>query len=47
MVISGLGAMVLWRYFELGGIMYEVGPGVIAGFVPYIISTLFKEKAAA
>jgi hypothetical protein len=36
-------SLVLWRYLELGGIMYEVGLGVIAGFIPFAIESIVKK----
>ncbi len=35
-VITGLAAMLLWRYFELNFLVYEVAPGMLAGFVPFM-----------
>jgi sodium/proline symporter len=41
MMLTGLGSMLLWRYFELTGVMYEVAPGMIAGFIPYLLGKIF------
>jgi hypothetical protein len=36
--------MLLWRYFELTGVMYEVAPGMIAGFIPYLLKKIFSKS---
>lgn len=42
MVCSGLIAMLIWRYYDLGNIIYEVAPGIVAGFLPYLLSLIQK-----
>lgn len=44
MMLTGLGSMLLWRYFELTGVMYEVAPGMIAGFIPYLLKKIFSKS---
>lgn len=44
MVVTGAGTTLLWRQFELGSIMYEVGPGVLAGLGAYYFSRLPKVR---
>ena len=46
MMLTGLACMLLWRHFGLSGTFYEVGPGVIAGFIPYIVVKVLKPKTA-
>ena len=40
MMISGLLAMIIWRKAGLGDDVYEIMPGIIAGFVPYLFQLL-------
>lgn len=35
MVVCGVAVTLLWRGFELGGMMYEVAPGMMSGFLTY------------
>lgn len=42
MMFIGLGTMLLWRYFGLGFIIYEVAPGMIAGLLPYLLHRTLK-----
>ncbi len=44
MMLGGLAAMLLWRYFELGGIIYEVAPGILAGLLIYLAGRGFKRS---
>lgn len=37
MMVTGLGTMLLWRYFGLSNIIMEVGPGVLGGLLPFAI----------
>ncbi len=37
MIINGVVATLLWRYFDLGGTMYEVAPGMMAGALTYLV----------
>jgi sodium/proline symporter len=41
MVLGGLAAMMLWRMAGLNDIMYEVGPGIIAGFAIFGVARLY------
>lgn len=38
MMLTGLAAMLLWHYFELNSIIYEVVPGILGGLLLYIVS---------
>lgn len=40
MVFFGLGAMLLWRNADLTPYVFDVVPGILSGFVPYLISRL-------
>jgi sodium/proline symporter len=37
MMVTGLGAMLMWRYLGLSETMYEIAPGILAGLLPYIL----------
>ncbi|MEJ2682175.1 MAG: sodium/proline symporter [Gammaproteobacteria bacterium] len=43
MMFTGLGTVLLWRYFGLSDLIYEVAPGVIAGLLPYVACKSFKK----
>ena len=43
MMCSGLGAMLLWRYFGLSDIVYEVAPGILVGLLPYVVLRIWKK----
>ena len=47
MVLSGIGGMVLWRYFDLNNITYEIVPGVLTGFAVYALWGSCKCAASA
>lgn len=49
MVVTGVGTMLAWRYAGLGAEVYEVMPGILAGFVPYLAVKYspFENKNAA
>lgn len=40
MMLAGFGSMMLWRFAGLGGVMYEVAPGILGGFIPYLIACM-------
>jgi len=42
MVIVGVGALGLWRFFGFDSFMYEIAPGMTSGLVVYLISKEFK-----
>lgn len=46
-LFTGLFAMLAWRYFGLSDLMYEVAPGVMAGFIPYLASLLRPKRGQA
>ena len=35
MMIAGVAAMLLWRHYDLADAMFEIVPGILAGFVVY------------
>lgn len=37
MILGGFGAMMLWRYFDLNDITYEIVAGIIGGFMIYAL----------
>ena len=37
MMTIGGATVVLWRYFDLGDIMYEIGPGIIMSVITLIL----------
>ena len=40
MIILGIVAFLLWQQFGLGGVIYSIGPGIIAGFITYAAARL-------
>ena len=45
MMLTGLLVMVLWRQLNYGAIVYEIFPGMLAGFLPYFLQIFQKSKA--
>ena len=41
MMCSGLAVMLLWKYFGLSDVIYEVAPGILAGLLPYVLAKAF------
>jgi sodium/proline symporter len=41
-MFSGFFTMLLWRYFGLGLGVYEAGPGIVAGVLPYLMSVVIN-----
>jgi sodium/proline symporter len=39
MIITGVGVFLLWQQFGLGGALYSVAPGIIAGLLTYLVSS--------
>lgn len=37
MMLGGPAVMLLWRYFELKGIIYECAPGILAGLAIFVV----------
>lgn len=37
MMLGGVGTMLLWRYFDLNDITYEIAPGILAGLMIFVI----------
>lgn len=53
MMVSGVGAMLLWRHLGLNDITYEIAPGILTGLLVFMIgkafdlaSTLEKDRPA-
>lgn len=42
MMFFGVLTMFIWRYLKLDSIIYEVAPGIIVGFLVYLISLIKK-----
>lgn len=40
MMLVGLITMLAWRHLALNKYIYEAAPGIIAGFIPYLISLI-------
>jgi len=52
MMLGGPTVMLLWRYFELKGIIYECAPGILAGLLIFVVGKVLiqmtgSEKAQA
>ena len=45
MMGCGVGAMFLWRHWNLHNGMYEAAPGIIAGLLPYFVARLISKLA--
>lgn len=43
MMAGGIGAMLLWRHFELNDITYDIAPGILAGFLIFFIGRLLGQ----
>jgi sodium/proline symporter len=41
MMLGGPVVMLLWRYFELKGVIYEIAPGILAGLVIFIVGKAY------
>ncbi|MEM0951912.1 MAG: sodium/proline symporter [Cyanobacteria bacterium P01_H01_bin.74] len=46
MMLSGIIAMLAWRQLGLSETMYEAAPGIVAGFLPFFLSMIFKKRLA-
>ena len=44
MMIGGVSTILLWRYFDLNSITYEMAPGIIAGFVVFAIGKILGQS---
>lgn len=47
MVAAGVAAMLAWREAGLGGEVYEVMPGILAGFIPYLLARILPSEREA
>jgi sodium/proline symporter len=47
MMLGGPTVMLLWRYFELKGIIYECAPGVLAGLVIFAAGKIYARLSSA
>ena len=43
MMLTGVATVFIWRHLGFNEHFYEVAPGIIAGFVPYIISKIARD----
>ncbi len=44
-MISGIAVSLVWKLgFQLSDAVYEVFPGMAAGFVVYLILTMFNQQ---
>lgn len=41
MMLTGPVVMLLWRHFELSGVIYEIAPGIIAGLAIFVIGKVY------
>lgn len=46
MMFTGLGTMLLWRYFGLDDTIYEVAPGIVAGLLLYLTKKAFVKTSS-
>jgi len=46
MVISGISASLIWRYFELNTLIYEVMPGIICGLLIFSLAKIVTRNDA-
>ena len=46
MMFTGLGTMLLWRYFGLGDTIYEIAPGIVAGLLLYLTKKAFVKTSS-
>jgi len=47
MMLGGPTVMLLWRYFELKGIIYECAPGILAGLVIFVIGKVWGQLSSS
>ncbi len=47
MMLGGPIVMLLWRHFELKGIIYECAPGVLAGLLIFVIGKVFLQMTGS
>lgn len=45
MMLGGPTVMLLWRYFELKGIIYECAPGILAGLLIFVAGKVLERMA--
>ena len=45
MMFIGVGVMFIWKSLGLDSIIYEVAPGVLAGFATYLVTLPFAKKS--
>lgn len=46
MMIGGSASVMLWRYFDLGGIIYEIAPGMLCSFLILIVWKIIVKTQA-
>jgi Na+/proline symporter len=42
MIVIGIAAFLLWQQLGLGGAIYSVAPGIVAGFITYVLSEALR-----
>ena len=47
MMVSGIGVMLLWRYFALNEITYEILPGILTGLLVFVLGKAGQKLAGA
>jgi len=45
MMLGGPIVMLLWRHFELKGIIYECAPGILAGLLIFVVGKVLLQLA--
>lgn len=40
MMLTGIGSYLLWRQLDLGGLIYEVAPGILSGLLVYLLARI-------
>lgn len=41
MMLGGIAAVLLWRHFGLGDVIYEIAPGIMAGLLIFVVGKAF------
>jgi len=47
MMLGGPTVMLLWRYFELKGIIYECAPGILAGLLIFVVGKVYGQLSSS
>ena len=43
MMLTGPAVMLLWRHFELSGMIYEIAPGILTGLIIFVIGKVYSQ----